>query len=120
MLVCSFLEFPDFFGWPTISTNDETQKLSSKHVFGGKRARRAEIFLEKSKFQQIPGNMFRAKFQVFPLVVIFRQPKKSKNWRKCHASANLIPESPEILIFSRKILALRALSPTETCLELSF
>jgi hypothetical protein len=43
-------------------------------------------------------------FQVFPLVVIVRQPKKSGNWRKSHASANQIPESPEILFFQEKFL----------------
>jgi hypothetical protein len=52
--------------------------------------------------------------------LIVGQPTKTRNWRKFHASANQIPESAEILIFSRKILALRARSPPETCLELSF
>jgi hypothetical protein len=47
-------------------------------------------------------------------------PKKSGNWRKVHASANQIPESAEIFIFSKKIPALRARSPRETCLELNF
>jgi hypothetical protein len=59
-------------------------------------------------------------FSVFPLVLIVGQPKKSGNWRKFHASANQIPESAEILMFSKKIPALRARSPPETCLELSF
>jgi hypothetical protein len=41
------LEFPDFFGWPTIRTNEKTRKLSSKQVSGGERARRAGILFEK-------------------------------------------------------------------------
>jgi hypothetical protein len=49
--------------------------------------------------------------------LIVGQPK---NWRKFHASANQIPESTEIMIFSRKIPAPRARSPPETCLKLSF
>jgi hypothetical protein len=48
-LAWNFLQFPEFFGWPTIKTNGKTQKLSSKHVSGGKRAQKAEIFLEKIK-----------------------------------------------------------------------
>jgi hypothetical protein len=52
--------------------------------------------------------------------LIVGQPKKSGNWRKFHASANQIPESDEILIFSKKIPALRARSPPKTWLELSF
>jgi hypothetical protein len=44
-----FLSFQIFFGWPTIKPNGKTQKLSSKHVFGGERARRAGIFFEKIK-----------------------------------------------------------------------
>jgi hypothetical protein len=59
-------------------------------------------------------------FLVFPLVLIVGQPKKSGNRRKFHASANQIPESDEIMIFSKKISALRARSPPETWLELSF
>jgi hypothetical protein len=51
-----FFEFPDFFSRPTIKTNEKTQKLSSKHVSGGKRARRAGIFLEKIKISAISGN----------------------------------------------------------------
>jgi hypothetical protein len=41
-----------FFCWSTIKTNGKTQKLSSKHVSGGERARRARIFLEKIKISE--------------------------------------------------------------------
>jgi hypothetical protein len=41
-----------FFGWPEIKTNGKTQKLSSKHVTGGKQAEEQEFSLKKSKFQQ--------------------------------------------------------------------
>jgi hypothetical protein len=44
----SRIQFPDFFGWPTIETNGKTENLSSKQVFGVERARRAGIFLEKT------------------------------------------------------------------------
>jgi hypothetical protein len=64
--------------------------------------------------------MFGAEFSSFPLVLIIGQSKKSGNWRKFHTSANQIPESAETLIFSREIPALRARSPPETCLALSF
>jgi hypothetical protein len=37
----AFFEFPEFFDWPTIETNEKTRKLSSKHVSGGERARRS-------------------------------------------------------------------------------
>jgi hypothetical protein len=57
---------------------------------------------------------------VFPLVLIVGQRKKSENWRKFHSSAKQIPESAEFFIFSMKIPALRARSPPETRLELSF
>jgi hypothetical protein len=52
--------------------------------------------------------------------LIVGQPKKSGNWRNFHAKPNQIPESDEILIFSKKIPALRARSPPETYVELSF
>jgi hypothetical protein len=64
--------------------------------------------------------MFRAEFLSFSVSFDCWPVKKSGNWRKFHASANQIPESAEILIFSRKISALQARSPPETCLELSF
>jgi hypothetical protein len=55
---------------------------------------------KKSKFQQILGNMFRAEFLNFSVIVlIVGQPKKSGKWRKFHGSANQIPESAEILLF---------------------
>jgi hypothetical protein len=63
-LAWNIFQFLDFFDWPTIKTNEKIQKLSSKHVSGGELRRRAEIFLAKSKFQQILGNMFGA-FRVF-------------------------------------------------------
>jgi hypothetical protein len=71
--------------------------------------------LKKSKLQQILANLLLS-FRVFPLVLIVGQPKKSRNnWTKFHASANKIPESAEILIFSKKFPALWARSSPETC-----
>jgi hypothetical protein len=64
--------------------------------------------------------MFRTEFSSFSVSFDCSPAKKSRNWRKFHASANQIPESAEISIFSRKIPTLRVHSPPETCLELSF
>jgi hypothetical protein len=86
------------------------------------------IFFEKLKIVffvprytlSSPENHFSKTLWVFPLVLIIAQPKKCGNWWKFHAIANQIPESAEILIFSKKILALRARSAADTFLELSF
>jgi hypothetical protein len=51
----NFLQFPDIFGLPTIKTNGKTQKLNSKHISGRERARRAGIFLEKTKISANSG-----------------------------------------------------------------
>jgi hypothetical protein len=79
------------------------------------------IFFFKENGSFTTKNMFRAEFLCFSISFEFWPAKKSESFRKLYASANQIPsESAEILIFAKKIPALRARSPPETCVELSF
>jgi hypothetical protein len=50
------------------------------------------------------GVGFSAIIQHNTVVLIVGQSNISENWRKFHASANQIPESPEIKFFLRKFL----------------
>jgi hypothetical protein len=53
-LAWNFLQFPDFLGWPTITTNGKTQKLSSKHA---KKVRK----LKKNQRELVWGELVKAK-----------------------------------------------------------
>jgi hypothetical protein len=55
-----------------------------------------EYSLEKSKLQQILGNMFRAEFSSFSVSFVCWPAKKFESLRKFYASAIQIPESAEI------------------------
>jgi hypothetical protein len=114
-----FFSFQIFLAGQQSKLTKKTRKLSWNLFSVGERARRAGIFPEK-KNQQILGNMFIAEFSSVSDSFDCWPSKKSECLRKFYRSANQIPESAEILIFSKKIPALRTRSPPETCLELSF
>jgi hypothetical protein len=94
----------------------DTNKISAKneYFFGNN-----PIFLEGIKFQQILEKHDWS-FKVCPFVLIVGQPKNLKTGETSMQAPIQIPEFAGILIISRKIPALRALSAPKTCLELSF
>jgi hypothetical protein len=89
-LAWNFLQFPDFFGWSTIKTNGKIQKLSSKHVSGSKRARRAGISHEKIKISADSGIRLALAWNFLQFPDFFGWPtikthdglrKNTKKWR---------------------------------------
>jgi hypothetical protein len=83
---------------------DQQSKLSSKHVSGGERARRAGIFLNKSKFPQILGSGWRL-HGIFSSFQIFLADQQSKLMEKLENSALnkfLVVSEPENQKFSLK------------------
>jgi hypothetical protein len=87
----------EIFGWLTIKTNGKTQKLSSKHVTGGERVRRAGIFFEINKISADSElrvqNLERTNFN---------EPKSSFSWRPTtfvlnYCKKNRFPTSFETL-----------------------
>jgi hypothetical protein len=85
--IFSTLQFPDFFGWPTIKTNGKTQKLSSQHVSGGERARRAGIFLEKIKIQADSGICLALAWKVLQFPDFFGWPAIKTNGKTSKLSS---------------------------------
>jgi hypothetical protein len=108
------LQFLDFFGWPTIKTNGNTQKLSSTHCSGG------EELWKNQKFSWF-WDLVSVFMEFLQLPDFFGWPKiktngKTRKLSSKHVFQNLL----KFWFFSRKIPALLARSPSETCLELSF
>jgi hypothetical protein len=94
-----------FFGWLTIKTNGKIQKLSSKHVSGGERARRAGIFLEIPKFPQILGSGWRLHeiFSRFQIFLAGQQSKTTEKFKNSALNMFLVVNDPEKQKFSLKI-----------------